>query len=193
MNRIAVFCGSAAGVREAYSGLAVALGKALLARNLELVYGGAGIGLMGAIADTVLDGGGRVTGIIPDFFSRKEIAHTGLLDLIYVPSMHERKRRMAEMSDGFIALPGGYGTLDELFEITTWAQLDLHRKPVGILNAEGYFDELFRFMDHMSAEGFVRPAHQQMILRDNDPENLLSRMAAYEAPEQSKWIDLIKA
>ncbi|MBE0640987.1 MAG: TIGR00730 family Rossman fold protein, partial [Bacteroidales bacterium] len=141
----------------------------------------------------VLDGGGRVTGIIPDFFSRKEIAHPGLLHLIYVPSMHERKRRMAEISDGFIALPGGYGTLDELFEITTWAQLDLHRKPVGILNAEGYFDELFRFMDHMSSEGFVRPAHQQMILRDNDPESLLSRMAAYEAPEESKWINLIKA
>ncbi len=173
--------------------LARALGKAMLDEGMELVYGGAGIGLMGVLADTVLDGGGKVTGVIPDFFSRKEIAHPGLLDLLYVASMHERKRLMAEMSDGFIALPGGFGTLDELFEITTWAQLDLHRKPIGMLNAGGYYDGLFGFMDRMLEEGFVRAAHGSMILRDEDPQRLLRRMRDYEAPEQSKWIDLIKA
>jgi len=193
MKRLAVFCGSSTGLDGAHAGLASELGRTMAREGIGLVYGGAAIGLMGRLADAVLEHGGSVTGIIPDFFSRKEIAHQGLQELIFVPSMHERKLRMAELADGFIAMPGGFGTLDELFEIITWAQLDLHRKPVGMLNSKGYFNLLLGFIDHMFAEGFLRDQHHSMLIREEDPQRLIDRMRHYRAPEQSKWIGLIKA
>lgn len=193
MKRIAVFCGSSIGTNEVYGELAKSLGSVLVREGLGLVYGGASVGLMGIIADTVLAAGGSVTGVIPDFFSRNEIAHKGLEELIYVPSMHQRKLHIADISDGFIALPGGFGTLDELFEIITWGQLDLHRKPVGILNTNGYYDLLLQFVDNMFNQGFVREAHYNMLIRAEDPAILIERMRTYEAPDQSKWIDHIKA
>jgi hypothetical protein len=193
MKRIAVFCGSSTGSRPEYIRLAEDLGSAMATRKIELIYGGGGIGLMGILADAVLSGKGSVTGYIPDFFNRKDVAHNGLKELIYVPSMHERKLRMANAADGFIALPGGFGTMDELFEIITWGQLDLHRKPVGLLNVAGYYDDLLRFIDKMYAEGFLREAHHGMLIRETSPKALLDKMQAYQAPDQSKWIDQIKA
>lgn len=193
LKRIAVFCGSSSGNNDDYAGQARELGRHLAGKGIELVYGGGAIGLMGILADSVIHGGGRVTGVIPDFFRLKEIAHQGIHELIQVPSMHERKMRMANMADGFIALPGGFGTLDELFEIVTWAQLDLHRKPVGLLNPAGYFDHLLHFLDHVHQEGFVHDAHFKMILSEEKPAKLLQRMDEYQAPDQSKWLDLIKA
>lgn len=192
MKSVAVFCGSSPGNNNLYHELAAGLGRKIAGRGLELVYGGASVGLMGILADSVLAAGGRVTGVIPDFFSEKEIAHPGLDELIYVPSMHERKLRIAELSDAFIAIPGGFGTLDELFEITTWGQLDLHRKPVGILNTGGYFDTLFAFLDHMLNEGFLRPAHHAMIIKETEAGALLEKMEIYQPPDQSKWINSIK-
>lgn len=161
----------------------------MASRRIDLVYGGARVGLMGIVADAVLSGGGHVIGVIPDALVAKEVAHEGLSDLRIVRSMHERKALMSDLADGFIALPGGWGTLDELFEILTWGQLGLHRKPCGVLNAQGYFDGLLSFLEHAIDEGFVRRAHRSMIVVANGATELLDLMGTYEPPLVEKWID----
>ena len=189
MTRICVFAGSSTGENKRHRDAAVALADELARRGVELVYGGGCIGLMGVIADAMLARGGRVTGVIPHTLMVREVGHRGLTDLKVVDSMHERKALMAELSDGFIALPGGFGTLEELFEILTWAQLGLHGHPCGVLNVDGYFDGLFEFLDHAVAEGFVRNAHRQMLLVDDDPRRLLDAFSQYRAPALAKWLD----
>ncbi|MBV6430240.1 MAG: LOG family protein YvdD [Bryobacteraceae bacterium] len=187
MNRVCVFCGSSAGYREGLIEAARELGKALVRRRHDLVYGGAHVGLMGTIADTVLEMGGRVTGVIPRSMREREIAHTGLTELRIVETMHERKALMADLSDGFIAMPGAYGTLDELFEILTWAQLGIHAKPVGILNVEGFFDPLFAFLDRAVNTGLLKQANRELFAVADEPEELLARMEAHR-PVAAKWI-----
>lgn len=182
MKRICIFCGSREGLHPQYRSAAVRLATLLSARGIGLVYGGGRIGLMGVLADTVLASGGEAIGVIPDFLSAPEVAHRGLTELRVVGTMHERKALMAELAEGFIALPGGYGTLEEFFEILTWAQLGLHAKPCALLNVGGYFDPLMGAVDHALSEGFVRPQHRGLILDDDDPERLLDRMIRYTAP-----------
>ncbi len=189
MKSICVFAGSSAGSRPGYRVAAEVLGRDLAARDLGLIYGGARVGLMGALADTVLASGGRVTGVIPDALVAKEVAHTGLTDLRVVASMHERKATMADLADGFVALPGGWGTLEEFFEVLTWAQLGLHRKPCGLLNVDGYFDRLLSFVEHSMTEGFVRRENGSMIVVSDSPGALLDLLAAYQPPLVEKWID----
>lgn len=186
MKRICVFCGSSPGARPAYAGAARELGRLLAATGIDLVYGGASVGLMGILARTVLDGGGRVTGVIPRMLEEKEIALTRLSDLRVVESMHERKALMAELSDGFIALPGGIGTIEEFVEVLTWLQLGIHDKPCGLLNSDGYYDRLLDFFDHMAAEGFIRPECRESVLVDRDPAALLKKMSLYRAPVPDK-------
>ncbi len=176
MKRVCVYCGSKPGIRPAYREAAVRLGTALVTRGLGLVYGGARRGLMGLLAETVLARKGEVIGVIPDAMVSREIAHPGVLDLRVVKSMHERKALMVELADAFIALPGGYGTLDEFFEVAAWAQLRLHRKPCGLLNVEGFFDPLLAYLDRAVTEGFLKPLHRSLILEDDNPELLLDRM-----------------
>lgn len=190
MNRICVFCGSSIGGRLGYVVAARELGQALAARNITLVYGGARVGTMGAVADAALAAGGRVIGVIPRFLVEKEVAHTGLTELKIVESMEERKVLMAELSDGFIALPGGLGTMDELFEMATWAQLARHAKPCGLLNVCGYYDRLVAFLDHMAAEFFLRGEHRELITIGETPEQLLQLFADYQAPVVTKWVDM---
>lgn len=182
-TRICVFCGTNAGARPEYGAAARELGKLLAQEEIELVYGGASVGIMGELADAVHEHGGHVTGIIPQQLMKKEEAHTGIPDLIVVASMHQRKSQMADMSDGFIALPGGIGTLEGFFEILTWGQLGIHSKPTGILNVAGYFDALIRFLDHSVAEGFLTAEHREMILVESDPARLLERMGEYAPAE----------
>jgi uncharacterized protein (TIGR00730 family) len=189
MKRICVFAGSSLGVNPVHRDAAVALAQALADRGVELVYGGGCIGLMGVLADAMLARGGRVTGVIPHTLMVREVGHRGLTDLKVVDSMHERKALMAELSDGFIALPGGFGTLEELFEVLTWAQLGLHGHPCGALNVAGYFDGLFQFLDHALGEGFLRSAHREMLLVDDDPRRLLERFAQYRPPAVAKWLE----
>ncbi len=189
MKRICVFAGSSSGLRPEFRAAAASLGRALYGHGIELVYGGARVGLMGVVADAVMAEGGRVTGVIPDALVSKELAHTGLTELRVVGSMHERKALMAELSDGFVALPGGWGTWEELFEVLTWAQLGLHRKPCGLLNVAGYFDGLLSFMAHAMQEGFVRAEQNTMLLVADTPEALLHQMAAYSPPLVEKWIE----
>ncbi len=184
-----VYCGSSPGRLEAYSIAARTLAKALVDRNIKLVYGGASVGIMGMVADTILQLGGQAVGVIPEALARKEIAHKNLSELYITRSMHERKSMMAELSDGFIALPGGIGTLEELFEIWTWAQLGIHDKPCGLLNAGGYFDSLITFLDHAVAEQFVKKAHGSMLIVESDPETLLDRFQGYVPPVIPKWIE----
>lgn len=181
LRDVCVYCGSAAGLRPAYAEAARAFAAALLARDAGLVYGGARVGLMGVLADAMLAGGGRVVGVIPASLVAREVAHAGLTDLRVVDSMHARKAEMADRADAFVALPGGLGTLDELFEIWTWAQLGLHRKPVGLLDVDGYFADLLRFLDGAAAAGFVRPAHRALLVVEREPEALLARLAAAHA------------
>lgn len=176
MKRICLFCGSSPRVGAGYLRLAAAFGSALASRGIELVYGGGRIGLMGAAADAALAGGGRVIGVIPRSLADLEVAHAGLTDLQLVDTMHERKARMADLSDAFVALPGGLGTLDEWFEIWTWAQLGFHSKPIGLLNLEGFFDPLLAFLDHLVAEGFVRPEHRAMAVVEREVEALIDRL-----------------
>jgi len=183
LNRICVFCGTNAGARPDYGAAARRLGEVLAAEGIELVYGGASVGIMGELADSVQEHGGHVTGVIPQQLVEKEAAHTGIGDLIVVASMHQRKSQMADMSDGFIALPGGIGTLEGFLEILTWGQLHIHSKPSAILNIAGYFDGLTGFLDHAVREGFLTETHRGMILVDDDPTRLIGRMRAYEAPE----------
>lgn len=189
MRRVCVFAGSSPGSRPVYAEAARALGSALASRQIELVYGGGNVGLMGVLADSVLEAGGRVTGVIPGALMAREVGHRGLSDLRVVASMHERKALMAELSDGFIALPGGWGTLDELFEILTWGQLGLHGKPVGLLNVAGYFDPLLAFLAHTVDEGFVRREHTSAIAVADEPGPLVASMDAYVPPAVEKWID----
>lgn len=187
MKAICVYCGSSDGNDPAYLASAHALGDALLRRDLTLVYGGASVGLMGAVADRVMAGGGRVIGVIPQGLVEKEVAHKGLSELHVTASMHERKTKMAELADAFVALPGGIGTLEELFEAWTWTQLGFHRKPVGVLNVRGYFEGLLGFLDHSVAAGFLKPAHRAMLAASDESVELLDRMAAFEYPTVEKW------
>jgi uncharacterized protein (TIGR00730 family) len=191
MQRICVFTGSNLGIRQEYQEAAQELGCELLARGLGLVYGGASVGLMGVLADSVLAGGGEVIGVIPQALLRREVAHRNLSKLHEVGSMHERKALMADLSDGFIALPGGFGTFDELFEITTWAQLGLHSKPVGLLDVAGYFTPLLNMVEHAANEGFIPSHHSHILLHKKSPRDLLEAFATYTPPSrQAKWMDL---
>ncbi|HEY2388333.1 MAG TPA: TIGR00730 family Rossman fold protein [Candidatus Binatia bacterium] len=190
MRRVCVFTGSSVGARPAYAEAARALAAAILERKLGLVYGGGSIGLMGVIADAVLAGGGEVIGVIPRPLATREIAHQGLADLRVVPSMHERKALMMELADGFVALPGGFGTFEELLESITWAQLGLHRKPIALLDVEGFYGALLALLDRATADGFVRPVYRALVLDDVDPGRLLDRMAAQRPPAGLfSWID----
>jgi hypothetical protein len=188
MSRICVFCGSSFGSDPAYARETEHLGESLAARNIELVYGGATVGLMGLLADTVLNQGGRVTGVIPQALVDKEIAHTGLTDLRVVNSMHERKALMAEFADGFIALPGGFGTLEEFCEVLTWSQLGLHRKNCGLLNVNGYYDGLLSLFDHAVAEGFLKAANRNLVQSESDPDRLIDAVLAAPPAVEAKWI-----
>jgi uncharacterized protein (TIGR00730 family) len=192
IKTICVFCGSSSGESKIYAEAAKDLGKLMVNEGITLVYGGAKVGLMGIIADEVLALGGKTIGVIPDFFSDKEIAHTQLTELIYVKSMAERKAILAELSDAFIAMPGGFGTLDELFEMMTSSQLDLHKKPVGILNVNHFYNSLIAQVDLMQAEQFMKPVHRQMLLDDENPIHLIEKMRNYQPPSQEKWIRKIK-
>jgi len=188
MKSICVFCGSNDGARATYTEAAIELGAAIAGRDLRLVYGGAHVGLMGAVADAALRAGGEVVGVMPLALVEKEIAHSGLTKLHAVGSMHERKAMMADLSDGFVALPGGAGTLEEVFEVWTWGQLGHHDKPVGFLNVEAYFDGLLAFLDHQTAERFMRSEHRDMLVVETESESLLDRFAAYDPPRVAKWI-----
>ncbi len=189
MKRITVFCGSSFGNEEIYKEQAALLGETLAKQNIELVYGGANVGLMGAVADAVLSKGGKVIGVLPNFLRSKEIAHQGLTELILVESMHERKTKMNDLCDGVIALPGGFGTLEELFEMITWAQLGLHKKPIAILNINGFYDSLVQLTEVMVEKGFLKEINQQMLLVSNNIDDLLYKMNNYTAPTVGKWID----
>jgi uncharacterized protein (TIGR00730 family) len=186
--RLCVFCGSSTGQDPVYLETAKALGEALAANGIELVYGGAAVGLMGAVADAAMAKGGHVIGVMPQALVDKEIAHRGLSDLRVVGSMHERKALMAELADGFIALPGGLGTFEELFEVWTWAQLGYHRKPCALLNAGGFYDKLTDFLDDVVERGFVKPIHRAMLIVGSEPPALIEAIRAYEPPKVDKWI-----
>lgn len=188
MKRITVFCGSSAGTEKIYEEQAYALGKQLAQLNIGLVYGGAKIGLMGAVANGAIENKGKVIGVLPHFLSSKEIAHEQLTELILVDTMHERKTKMHELCDGVITLPGGFGTMEELFEMLTWAQLGLHQKPIGILNVNGFYDDLASLIQNMVDKGFLKPVNQQMLLVDHTIDGLIEKMRSYVAPEVSKWI-----
>jgi uncharacterized protein (TIGR00730 family) len=188
MNRLCVFCGSSPGRDPAYLAAAAELGTFLAGRGIGVVYGGASIGLMGAVADAARTAGGEVIGVIPRALVDLEVAHAGLADLRVVASMHERKAMMAELSDGFIALPGGIGTLEELFEIWTWGQLGSHRKPCALLNVGGFYDRLLGFLDFVVDHGFLRPVHRNMLLVANTPAALLEQLESYRAPPETRWV-----
>lgn len=188
LQRICVYCGSSPGNDEIYTHAAQDLASVLVQNNIELVYGGAAKGTMGILADAVLEQGGAVHGVIPKMLEEKEIAHTGLTRLHVVASMHERKALMAALSDGFIALPGGFGTLEELVEIVTWGQLRFHEKPCGLLNVNGYFARLLEFFDHMQDQGFLKPENRAMLLADVSPAGLLRQFEMYMAPATDKWL-----
>ncbi len=190
MKHICVFCGSSPGARPDYLRAATQLGQVLVERGIGLVYGGASVGLMGKLADTVLAGKGNVIGVIPSALLEKEIAHRSLSDLRVVESMHERKALMTELSDGFLAMPGGLGTLDEFLEVLTWAQLGIHLKPCGILNVCGYFDRLVGFLDTAMDQRFITPEHRSMLLVHERPGDLLSLLDSYKPPtvDKAQWI-----
>jgi uncharacterized protein (TIGR00730 family) len=191
MRHVCVFTGSSPGANPAYAAAARALGAELAHRGLGLVYGGAGVGLMGILADATLAAGGRVVGILPRGLFRREVAHPGLSELRQVASMHERKAQMADLADAFIALPGGYGTFDELFEVVTWAQIGLHNKPIGLLDVDGYFDPLLALIRHAAAAGFIPSDHTHLLLHATGPAALLDRFAAYTTPHLTqKWAEL---
>jgi hypothetical protein len=188
MRSVCVYCGSSEGDRPEYVAAARALGRALAERRIELIYGGAQVGLMGQVANAALEHGGRVIGVIPQMLVRKEIAHAELTALHVTASMHERKQKMADLSEGFIALPGGIGTFEELFEIWTWAQLGLHRRPCGLLNVAGYYDDLVRFLDHATTSGFIRAEQRGMLCVEREVDALLARFDDYAAPAVEKWL-----
>ncbi len=192
MKRICVFCGSNRGMRSEYIEAAQSLGKILVERNLSLVYGGGNVGLMGVIADAVLAEGGEVIGVIPQSLVDREVAHQNLTKMHIVNSMHERKALMADLSDGFIAMPGGMGTFDEFCEILTWAQLGIHQKPCGILNVENYFTPLLKMFDHARDEGFLRDTHRDLVMESTTPETLLELFDNYQPKPVVKWMGLDK-
>jgi uncharacterized protein (TIGR00730 family) len=188
MTSVAVYCGSSSGANPLYTTQAQALGAALAAQGLTLVYGGGRVGLMGTIADAVLAHGGCVVGVIPDFLASKELAHLGCTELHVVKSMHERKLLMADRADAFVAMPGGYGTLEELFEVLTWGQLGLHQKPMGLLNVDGYYDHLLLALDRMRDDQLLRAENRAQLLQDASPAGLLSQLAAYRPVAVEKWL-----
>ncbi len=188
MKRVCVFCGSRNGTRDQYVAAARRTGEALARRGIGLVYGGGGIGLMGVLADATMSAGGDVIGVIPEALMAREVAHRGLTDLRVVASMHERKALMAELSDAFVALPGGFGTLEEFCEALTWAQLGIHRKPCGLLNVEGFFDPLLALFDHAVRERFVSPDHRSLVVVEEDPERLLDALSRWEPPALERWM-----
>ncbi len=187
MKRICVYCGSSLGKNPRFRDAAIELGNELVDRGMGLVYGGASVGIMGTIADAVLARGGEVTGVIPKALNRKEIIHPGLTALHVVKSMHERKALMAELADGFIALPGGWGTIEEIFEILTWAQLGFHRKPCGLLNEQGYYNHLFAFLEHAIDQQFVKAEYWPMLIMQPDAGAILGSFNNYQEPEVTKW------
>ena len=189
MRTICVYCGSNPGNRSEYAAAAQALGRLLVDEGIRLVYGGGRVGLMGVIAEAVMAAGGEAIGIIPAALDRREIAHRGVTELRIVGSMHERKALMNELSDGFIALPGGFGTFEELCEMLTWSQLGIHDKPVGLLNVTGFYDPFLRLLDHAVAERFLHPDHRSLLLSDIDALTLLDRMRAFVPPATPKWLD----
>ena len=193
MTSLCVYCGSSSGRLEDYAAAARALAGAMVERGIRLVYGGASVGIMGAVADEVLRLGGEAVGVIPESLMRKELAHAALSELHVTPSMHARKTLMAELADAFVALPGGIGTFEEIFEVWTWAQLGFHRKPCGLLNVAGYYDRLVAFLDHAAGERFVRQEQRDMLVVDSNPASLLDRFAHYAPPELAKWGDLARS
>jgi uncharacterized protein (TIGR00730 family) len=186
LKRISVFCGSSPGIDKEYTIVAKELGQALVNNGLGLVFGGGAVGLMGVIARSVMEKGGEVVGVIPEAMVKKELALKELTDLRIVGSMHERKALIAELSDGFIAMPGGLGTIEEIFEALTWSQLGIHNKPCGFLNARNYFHQLIKFLDHMSDQHFLNEKHRSMIIVENDPETLLAKFKSYQHPDVDK-------
>ncbi|MGA9531645.1 MAG: TIGR00730 family Rossman fold protein [Anaerolineales bacterium] len=190
LRRICVFCGSSDSVPSAYLEAAAEIGELLAERGITIVFGGGSTGLMGALANAALAAGGRVIGVLPRIFNTPALAHAGLTELELVDGMHERKARMAELADGFIALPGGFGTFEELFEVLTWAQIGLHHKPVGVLNIDGYFDPLLALIAHAGDQGFIYAEHQQLLANDREPAGLLRSMEDYQPPEGlARWVD----
>lgn len=189
VQRLCIFCGSSPGFNNVYQQQARELGKELVAANIILVYGGGRAGLMGAVADSVLDNGGTAIGVIPTFLVEKEVAHTSLTELIVVESMHQRKAKMAELADGFIMLPGGFGTFEEFIEILTWSMLGFHSKPCGVLNVAGYYDKLLDMFNHASVEGFLHDRHRMMIIIENEAKALVSHMVQYEHQTAPKFLD----
>lgn len=190
MRRVCVFCGSKVGHNSLYRDAAQTLGKLLVERGLGLVYGGGSVGLMGVIANAVLAAGGEIIGVIPEMLATKELLHTGVQQMHRMQSMHARKAKMAELSDAFIALPGGYGTFEELLEMITWSQLGIHRKPVGLLNVAGYYDPLVQFVDHAIAEGFIKPKHRELIVVADTPESLLDKILQHRPPVEPKFMSI---
>lgn len=189
IKSLCIYCGSSPGRLDVYAQAADSLAEAMVRRNIRLVYGGASIGIMGRVADRVLKLGGQAVGVIPKALAHKEVAHHGLTELHVTHSMHERKMLMAELSDGFIALPGGIGTLEELFEIWTWAQLGLHQKPCGLLNVAGFYNALIQFLDHVLAEQFVKNHHHALLMVESQPEALLERLVNYRSLAAEHWLD----
>lgn len=189
MRRLCVFCGSSTGNQPAYAEAARALGALLARRGIGLVYGGGNVGLMGIIADAVVAHGGEAIGVIPQTLAEREIAHTGVTELRIVDSMHTRKAMMAELADGFVAMPGGVGTFEEFFEVVTWTQLGVHRKPCGLLNVKAFYTPLAAFIDQAVSEGFIKPVHRAFIIVDSDPARLLDSLATVELPVVPKWIE----
>ena len=188
LNKICVFCGSSEGNDSEIYQAALSLGKAFVENNITLVYGAAKIGIMGAVAKSVLEGNGTVVGIIPGFLKKKEVVHLGLTELITTKNMHERKMKMQELSDGFIALPGGFGTLEELFEIITWLQLGLHSKPIGLLNTNGFYDDLIKLIENMVKKKFVSSENYQLLLVDTQIDSLLEKMRRFKQPDLPNYV-----
>lgn len=188
MKNICVFCGSAVGKNPIYKQTAQELGLLFVKKQIRLIYGGGRVGLMGIMADTVMQNGGKVVGIIPQFLIEMEVAHSRLSEMIMVKTMHERKKRMTDMAQGFVVMPGGIGTMDEFFEVFTWAQLGLHTKPIGLLNTNGFFDKLLAYIDFAVEEGFVKAQSREMMLIETDAEHLIESMQNYEANHVKKWL-----
>jgi uncharacterized protein (TIGR00730 family) len=188
LRSLCVFCGSSTGHEPAYTEAARSLGRTLAGAKIRLIFGGGHVGLMGEVANAALAAGGEAIGVIPNSLVEREIAHTGLTDLHVVGSMHERKAMMSDLSDGFIALPGGTGTLEEFFEVLTWAQLGEHAKPCSLLNVAGYYDPLLRVFDHMVDKGFLSESNKALVLVESDPETLLAKLERYRPPETIKWV-----
>lgn len=194
MRRIAIYCGSSRGLDPDFPTAAAGLARHLVSQGIGIVYGGGNVGLMGVVADAALAAGGEVIGVIPESLLAKELGHQGCTQLHVTRSMHERKQLMVDLSEGFIALPGGFGTLDELFETLTWLQLGFHTKPVGLLNVNGFFDHLLTYLDHMTAAGLLKPEHRASLLTDTNPQGLLEKMRTFQPHTCGKWItDLLRA